>query len=42
MRSGGHALGASVHCTDSVDVHDAAGDVREEFRRVEPAERLFG
>src|SRR5437867_3386203 len=41
MRSGGDALGASVHCTNSVEIHDAARDVREQLRRVEPPEHLF-
>jgi hypothetical protein len=35
MRSGGDALSASVHSANSVDVHNAARDVREQFRCVE-------
>ena len=37
----GGALAAPVHCPDSVDVHDSVRDVCEQFRRVEPPERLL-
>src|SRR5438094_236184 len=42
MRSGGDALGPSVHCANSVDVHGSTRDVGEQFRRVEASERLLG
>src|SRR6058998_1793190 len=38
----GDALGASVHCANSVDVHGSTRDVGEQFRRVEASERLLG
>jgi hypothetical protein len=41
MRSGGDALSAPVHCTHSVDVDFAAGDVGEQLRRIEPPERFL-
>src|SRR2546428_462840 len=40
MRSGGGALSAPVHCTDTVDVDHPARDVGEQLGRVEPPERF--
>ena len=41
MRSGGDRHLAPVHCTHAVNVDLAAGDVGEQFRRVEAPERLL-